>query len=81
MKKDSIYNVQFSTCIHPYHIDIPVKAHSENHAISIARRICKFGSVKEVTNAGRGTGYVGRRANKPAIATESNTKDLAWLNE
>jgi hypothetical protein len=74
MKRESIYTVVFKTWIKPYRIDVPVKAYDEDHAMRIARRICKFGMVDQVleldtTEAGfvLGTSYP---------VTEKNTSHL-----
>ena len=48
MKRESIYTVVFKTWINPYRIDVPVKAYDEDHAIRIAKRICKFGMIETV---------------------------------
>ena len=74
MKQDSIYNVQFSTMIRPYFIDVPVRANSEEHAKRIARRICKFGVIAHVTVCEAASGYC-----EAHLVTEENSKHFTLV--
>tara|TARA_Y100001951_G_C11276687_1_gene262413 strand:+ start:408 stop:653 length:246 start_codon:yes stop_codon:yes gene_type:complete len=80
--KMKIYNVKFQTSFvgSPY-IDVLVKALNEVDAKQIARRICRFGSIKQVDEAGRGTSFAGKKS-RVSICTDENTKhlkDAEWV--
>ena len=68
-KAERIYNVTIHTFIRPYTLELPVQAYDEKHAKRIARRICKFGIIKEVVE-------ISKTDAEYEIGTEENTEHL-----
>ena len=68
-KVERIYNVTIHTFINPYMLELPVQAYDEKHAKRIARRICKFGIIKEITE-------ICKTDAQYEIGTEENTEHL-----